>query len=179
MSNTRHFFTPAEDQMILKWRERSPDAPWAEIAKKLKNKTAKQCNDRYNKHLKIARNDEPWSVSEDRLLKELVEEHGHNWVIVSKLLGTRSNIETKNRWSVLVRMQNSLKKKSKKVKPKKQMETPAPSVPSPTPAEPQATAEEFVFFDQAFGEIENNWFNLDQPFKAEVEDFSETFNWFV
>lgn len=178
MSAPRHFFTPAEDQMILKWREKRPDAPWAEIAKKLKGKTAKQCNDRYNKHLKIARNDEPWSVSEDKLLTQLVEEHGHNWVIVSRLLGTRSNIETKNRWSVLLRMKNSKKKSARKNKPKKHTESaPNPPTTEETPI-PKATTEEFILLDPIFTNEHELFPNLDYMMPNETAGIDDTFSWF-
>lgn len=175
MCPQRQFFTQAEDQMILKWREKRPDAPWSEIALKLKGKTAKQCNDRYNKHLKASRNDEPWSVSEDRLLEQLVEEHGHSWVIVSKLLGTRSNIETKNRWSVLQRMKSKAKKAAKIAKEPKAVKTvpveakPVIQQPEQPVNEPQATIEEFIIFEDAGDSYESFWNNLNDFIQVESE----------
>ncbi|EAY22756.1 Myb-like DNA-binding domain containing protein [Trichomonas vaginalis G3] len=106
MNLTRTFFKPSEDAMIIKWRKKRPDAPWSEIAKKIKGKTAKQCNDRYNKHLKHVRNDTPWTAQEDQKLDELVNLNGHNWVLIASNLGNRSNIEVKNRWTVLNRNKN-------------------------------------------------------------------------
>ena len=106
MSSHRVFFTPSEDAKIIKFRAKYPDAPWSDIAKKIKGKTAKQCNDRYNKHLKQAKNNSPWTEEEDERLTKYVDEHGHNWVLVSKLMGNRSNIEAKNRWTVLERMRH-------------------------------------------------------------------------
>jgi Myb-like DNA-binding protein FlbD len=133
MNSHRTFFTAAEDAMIIKLRKKNPLAKWSSIAKRIKGKTAKQCNDRYNKHLKQEKNNSPWTAEEDARLLDLVSQHGHNWVVVSKLIGTRSNIESKNRWTVLDRLRKNRKKTSEQikfeVKNNFQAETPQPTIP--------------------------------------------------
>ena len=102
-SYKRVFFKPSEDQKILKLKAKNPNCSWSFIAKKIKGKTAKQCNDRYNKHLRQQKNKSPWTTEEDNQLEKLVSQYGHNWVTISKIMATRTNIEVKNRWSVIER----------------------------------------------------------------------------
>ena len=117
MKNSRRvFFKPKEDQMILKLKAKYPNSSWSFIAKKIKGKTAKQCNDRYNKHLRQEKNKSPWTEEEDERLAQLVDKHGHNWVVISKVMGTRTNIEAKNRWSVIERRKKKTHEDEEKIK---------------------------------------------------------------
>ncbi|EAY23639.1 Myb-like DNA-binding domain containing protein [Trichomonas vaginalis G3] len=147
MHSVRTFFKPSEDALIIKWRKKRPDAPWSEIAKKIKGKTAKQCNDRYNKHLKNVRNEKEWTADEDKTLEELVNKHGHNWVLIASVLGNRTNNEAKNRWCVLTRNMN------KKVK--------LPEKPS---LEIEKTDDFSVLFDKQIiaKEVQDIWSVFDQ-----------------
>lgn len=175
MNLTRTFFKPSEDAMIIKWRKKRPDAPWSEIAKKIKGKTAKQCNDRYNKHLKHVRNETPWTQEEDQKLDELVGINGHNWVLISTLLGNRSNIEVKNRWTVLNRIKVKKEKGMKKQNDIVEEQAPKePSVVKPPEILHIETASS-NFFEKF--EIVNNttdlWelFDSVAPEKSEFGDF--------
>ena len=185
MSSHRVFFTAAEDALIIKLRKKKPDAPWSAIAKRIKGKTAKQCNDRYNKHLKQAKNTSPWTEEEDERLLKLASENGHNWVIVSKLMGTRSNIESKNRWTVLERMHKNGKKSIEPIKITKnnfQAATPQPSIPENNsifaPAKPKNTeseekATEAQFYN--FGDFDS--VDIDQFFNIADDVLEQDNEW--
>ena len=93
----REFFTPEEDSKLIRLKKEFPDKSWQEIGE-LMGKSGRQCNDRYNKHLKQPKSGKPWSSDEEQQLQRLVEIHGHKWGEISKIMGSRSPFESKNRW---------------------------------------------------------------------------------
>lgn len=75
---------------------------WREIGRVM-NKGGRQCRERYNKYLSPGMKNGPWTVEEDALLKEKVEVFGCHWAVIVKYFPGRSDVNLKNRWSVLRR----------------------------------------------------------------------------
>jgi hypothetical protein len=63
-------FTPAEDAVIMRRRLMRPPETWAEIAARLKGRTAEQCRHRWRRHLSDMVHAEPWNSDEDALRVE-------------------------------------------------------------------------------------------------------------
>lgn len=63
---------------------------WNLIARTFKNKSAKQCKNRWINYLSPNVNKEPWTEEEDELLKSLVQTHGQLWKKISSFFNGRS-----------------------------------------------------------------------------------------
>jgi hypothetical protein len=107
---SRHKFSPDEDQclrrLVAEARKSDPaKVDWAAIASKLPMRTARQCRERYRNYLERTPNP-VWTHWEDELLRRKVLELGasqNQWTqIAQKFFPYRSNINVKNRWTVLM-----------------------------------------------------------------------------
>lgn len=65
------------------------------------NKTARQCRDRYKNYLSPGIVNGPWTAEEDILLRESVESLGCHWSVMMKYFPGRTDVNLKNRWSIL------------------------------------------------------------------------------
>ena len=95
----RRVFTVTEDKTIIK-HVMSPkfDNDWESIAKLLPWRTARQCRDRWTYYLSPNNNLEPFSIEEDKMIVEKVNQLGTKWSIISKEMPGRSDNSIKNRW---------------------------------------------------------------------------------
>lgn len=73
---------------------------WKQIGQMM-DKTARQCRDRYRNYLSPDIVNGPWSDEEDAFLKEKVESLGCHWSMMTKYFPGRSDVNLKNRWSIL------------------------------------------------------------------------------
>jgi hypothetical protein len=79
------------------------DRNWREIAKKVPNRNAKQCKERWTLHLDSSMNHGPWSEEEDTLLLTLHSEHGGKWSVLAKFMHGRNEHAIKARFISLQR----------------------------------------------------------------------------
>ena len=114
-------FTPEEDSIIVKLKTQKTPLSWEEISKHTKNKTAKQCCDRYNQYLRMSKKRVPWTPEEDQILLRFVRENGHCWKKAESLL-SRDNVDIKKRW---------YNKLSKEVSRTRQVSSPSASQSAP------------------------------------------------
>lgn len=93
----RTLFSEIENKIILEMVE-TVGEDWEAIAKKLPNRTPKQCHDRYSNYLKDGLKKDPWSKQEDETLIQLFNEFGPKWSKMMNQLPGRSENDIKNRW---------------------------------------------------------------------------------
>ena len=98
----RQLFSPAEDQRLRILVDQLGTASWKEIAKRMPNRTARQCRERYKNYLSPSVVNGPWTPEEDALLIEKVHELGVKWATIVRFFTSRSDVNIKNRWKTLV-----------------------------------------------------------------------------
>ena len=79
---------------------------WKTISKQLKNRTSRQCKERWFTYLSKEINLKEWTESEDKLLINLVEQYGHKWKHFKNFFNNRTETNIKNRWTVIFRKTN-------------------------------------------------------------------------
>eukprot|EP00871_Galdieria_phlegrea_P004901 jgi/Galph1/5411/GphlegSOOS_G4032.1 len=92
-------WTPEEDEKLKKLVALYGARNWKRISEQLHNRTDVQCLHRWQKVLNPALNKGPWTVQEDRIIKEFVNEHGPTkWSHLAKLLHGRIGKQCRERW---------------------------------------------------------------------------------
>lgn len=99
---SRRRFTPEEDKLIKDLVEKE-GKNWALISDRLKNRTPRQCRERYNVYLNPNLYFGPWTDEEDKLLLDLHKDLGNQWTKISRSFPRRGIASIKNRVSVLKR----------------------------------------------------------------------------
>lgn len=90
-------FSPEEDEELRGYYNQY-GADWKMIAALMKNRTARQCRDRWKNYLSPNVSTRPWTAEEDALLFEKFKEYGRQWSIIAKFFNQRTDIHIKNRW---------------------------------------------------------------------------------
>ena len=85
-------------QKIEEQRGKIEHGFWAEIAKEIPGRTAKQCRERWNIYLNPNLNKGPWTPEEDRIIIETQKKIGNQWTKIALLLPGRSNDTVRCRW---------------------------------------------------------------------------------
>ena len=99
----RQIFTPQEDTKIRELVGKYGDNDWGFIARVLGGRTPRQCRDRWKEYLMPTLNMAPWTIEEDNLLIQKINECGKKWSIICMALNGRSETAAKNRWRLLER----------------------------------------------------------------------------
>jgi hypothetical protein len=92
-------WTREEDETIVDYVRHNGTKQWTKLAALLPGRIGKQCRERWRNHLDPVVNRCPWSEEEDRLLIELHEALGNQWVKLAESLPGRSDNAIKNRWN--------------------------------------------------------------------------------
>lgn len=95
----RQIFSPEEDAYLCSLVKQFGDNCWKIIAKKMPNRTTRQCRERYKNYLSPEIKNGPWSKEEDELLKEKYKEFGPKWAKIGSFFNSRSDVNIKNRWA--------------------------------------------------------------------------------
>lgn len=101
-NRSRSRFTKLEDELLKQLVESQQNPNWNEIAKQLKNRTARQCRERYNNYLRPNIINGQWTKEEDALLIDLFNKFGPKWALISQSFKSRSPVNIKNRHSTLI-----------------------------------------------------------------------------
>lgn len=83
-------FSEANDLKLKSLVEQHGIHSWSQISRHFKNKSAKQCKDRWYNYLSPDVRKDPWSPEEDKLLEALYAEYGTSWKKISLHLDRRS-----------------------------------------------------------------------------------------
>lgn len=105
-------FKPYEDYIINSLASPNGENDWCKISKSLKNRTARQCRDRWNNYLNPALNKTEWKKEDDELLMKLYNEKGPQWKLFCDILNGRSINDVRNRCFKLIRKSKKILKKS-------------------------------------------------------------------
>jgi hypothetical protein len=103
----RQMFSADEDQLLRQLVGRFGDRDWKTIASQMPNRTTRQCRERYKNYLSPELTNQPWSDSEDDLLREKFHEWGPKWATIAGFFKGRSDVALKNRWATLMTRPNS------------------------------------------------------------------------
>ena len=95
-------WTLEEDELLRVAVHHGEARPWANIAKQVSGKTAKQCHSRW---LLIGpyRTDDPWTEAECLMLAQLVSVEGRRWAIISQRMLGRTAYDVKNKYNSMVK----------------------------------------------------------------------------
>lgn len=107
-------FTKEEDELLKQLVNTQSQPNWNEISRYMKNRTARQCRERYNNYLRANLVNGPWTKEEDELLIELYEKYGPKWSFISQSFKARSPVNLKNHHSSLI-SKSAIKNRQKKV----------------------------------------------------------------
>ncbi|EAY22676.1 Myb-like DNA-binding domain containing protein [Trichomonas vaginalis G3] len=98
-------WTREEDEMIIKFVQENGTKNWKKLAEILPGRLGKQCRERWRNHLDPNVNRSPWTPEEDKLLIQLHEKYGNQWVKISEMFNGRSDNCVKNRWNSTLKKQ--------------------------------------------------------------------------
>lgn len=107
----RNRFTHDEDEHLKRLVSLHNPPNWNEIAKYMRNRSPRQCRERYNNYLRPDLINGVWTEEEDILLNQLFEKHGPKWSLISQSFNGRSAVNIKNHHSSIV-SQMSVKDRS-------------------------------------------------------------------
>ena len=82
-------FSPDEDEK-LKVLVRQYGVDWKIISAVMKNRSPRQCRDRWKNYLSPDVNNNPWTPQEDALLIEKIKEFGRQWATIAKFFPQRT-----------------------------------------------------------------------------------------
>lgn len=98
-----HKWTPEEDAALVKILSQTKVYNWDMIAKKMYNRNARQCKERWFYYLSPDVNNGEWTHEEDQLLISKVKEYGTRWQKIAQFFKGRTNTNCKNRWLAMKR----------------------------------------------------------------------------
>lgn len=102
---TKRHFTEREDIKLSKLVQRIGTKDWKKISKQMKDRSARQCRDRWEKFLAPDLNRGPFNSEEDNIIIEKYNQLGPQWVKIASFLSQRSDVAVKARHKYLIRHQ--------------------------------------------------------------------------
>ena len=99
----KSMFTKKEDTKLIKLVKEYGSEDWALISSFFKDRTRRQCRERWNKYLCPSLNHSPWTSEEDELLLKKYNQVGPKWTLISKSFKNRTDINIKSRYIYLKR----------------------------------------------------------------------------
>jgi hypothetical protein len=97
----RQKFTVTEDAFLRDLVNELGTNSWAEVALRLGTRSARQCRERFKNYLSPNLRNGQWTEEEDECLAAKVAEYGAKWSIIVGFFPSRSEVNLKNRWTLL------------------------------------------------------------------------------
>lgn len=96
--NNSNYWSKEEDEILIKLTEKiSGKFNWKCIASQISKKNHSQCYRRF-KSINPSFKKGKWEENEDQLLQTLLGKYGNSWTYISKIMGTRSSRQIRNRY---------------------------------------------------------------------------------
>jgi hypothetical protein len=105
-------FSKEEDEMIISYVEKYGATSWKKIEEVIPTRTRRQCRERWTNFLSPNISQKKWTLEEDLLLQNFVEQYGQKWSDFVSSFPGRTNILIRNRYHLIIRH----KQKRKKIK---------------------------------------------------------------
>ena len=96
-------WTKEEDELLAKLVHEKGPKHWTQIARYMKGRVGKQCNERWHNHLSPDLKKGPFTPEEDRILLQKQAELGNKWAQIAKYLPGRAQNSIKNRWNATLK----------------------------------------------------------------------------
>lgn len=96
-------FSRSEDDKLVSLIERLGTRDWETIAIEMKNRTPRQCRDRWYNYLNPNITNQPWSEEEDKLLEKMHNKYGSRWTKIARYFKNRSANGVRNRFRLKAR----------------------------------------------------------------------------
>ncbi|OHT00925.1 Myb-like transcription factor [Tritrichomonas foetus] len=106
MKGCKSRWSTEEDELLIKSVNDNGTSNWTLVSSYLKNRTGKQCRERWANHLNPILIKDEWTIDDDALLIKLVNLYGHQWSTITKGFRGRSINSVKNRFGWLKRHTN-------------------------------------------------------------------------
>lgn len=106
----RNPFSHEEDVLLSAIVQKYGIQDWVFIASLMPNRNSRQCRERWFNYLSPSINTAEWTEEEDKLILEKYNEIGSKWVQMMKYFQNRTDIMLKNRYQVILRRQNRIRK---------------------------------------------------------------------
>lgn len=110
-------FTKEEDEQLTRIIQEHGTQDWELISSEMKNRTARQCRERWINYISPGLSNAPWTMEEDKKLDELYAEFGSRWHKIAEYFPNRSGNCVRNRYKLRERRALKKSKKEQKIKP--------------------------------------------------------------
>jgi hypothetical protein len=74
---------------------------WEQVSNEMPGRKPRHCQDRWYHYLADPSVNHPWTPEEDALLMQCMEKYGRKWTTIARMFANRSDIEVRNRWTVI------------------------------------------------------------------------------
>ena len=99
----KRLFSKEEDDLIRFLVMKHGEKSWRFVSSQLHGRTPRQCRERWKNYLCPTVRNAPWCAEEDNRLLQLVQDMGPQWARIAAMLGSRTDVNVKNRWVLLKR----------------------------------------------------------------------------
>ena len=96
-------FTPEEDELLKSLVEQYGTSNWNDIETNFPNRTARQLKDRWLNYLDPNVNMGEWTLEEEELLLQKIDEIGKKWRKIATFFNGRTDVHLKNRYKLMKR----------------------------------------------------------------------------
>mmetsp|Transcript_1629 Transcript_1629/g.10042 ORF Transcript_1629/g.10042 Transcript_1629/m.10042 type:complete len:291 (+) Transcript_1629:16-888(+) len=103
----RSTWTKEEEKKLVELVDTHGEGRWKEVAEQLRNKTGKQCREKWKNQLRPSIRNDPWTDQEEEIFVGAHIMYGNRWSFIAQCLEGRSENAIKNHWNAVMRRKNA------------------------------------------------------------------------